>query len=87
MSDKEQILALRTAANARVHRVTDWFGLAMRLYRKMYGRRCAECSQIVEETEAALFTMEGIDEIILVHERCIDGPAQTKQAAVLETAG
>jgi hypothetical protein len=64
------------------HRITDWRNLAWMLYRKMYGRRCVECSKPVEPEEAAMFTMEGLDEIILIHERCHES---SKQTAVLET--
>jgi len=63
--------------------ITDWRTVAWTLYRKMYGRRCVACSKPVELEEAALFMMEGLDEIILTHEVCANESSQ--QAAVLET--
>ena len=53
-----------------LRRVTDWKYLAWQLYRKQYGNRCVNCSKPVDVEDAALFQMEGLDEVILVHEKC-----------------
>jgi|FreactTroBogLake_1042271.scaffolds.fasta_scaffold119478_2 hypothetical protein len=50
--------------------ITDWKNLAFTMYRKAYGRRCVACSKPVEPEEAKMYTMEGLDEVILVHEGC-----------------
>jgi hypothetical protein len=51
-------------------RVTSWKWLALYLYRKAHGRRCVSCSKPVDNEDAALYTMEGLDDLILVHKNC-----------------
>jgi hypothetical protein len=55
-----------------LRKVTRWKELALALYRKLYGRRCIVCSQYVDDEDAAMYTMEGLDEVILVHRDCDD---------------
>jgi hypothetical protein len=50
--------------------ITDWKQLALDLYRKAHGRRCVSCGAYVDPSDAAMFTVDGIDEVILVHEGC-----------------
>ena len=50
--------------------VTNWRWLAWYLYRKAYGQRCVSCSKPVAEEDADMYTMEGIDEVILKHKEC-----------------
>jgi len=62
---------METLTQPRIlHEITDWKHLAFTLYRKAHGRRCVECSKIVEPEDAAMFQMEGLDEVILIHKDC-----------------
>lgn len=55
----------------RMRRACNWRALALELYRRMYGRRCLKCSQIVTAKDAALYRLSGRGgELLLVHERC-----------------
>ena len=52
--------------------VTDWKRFAWILYRKAHGRRCVECSNYVDFDDADMYTLEGLDEVILKHKACGD---------------
>ena len=52
-------------------KVTDWKKFAWFLYLKLYGRRCVECSNYVDYADADIYTLEGLDnEIVLFHKAC-----------------
>jgi len=53
-----------------LRKVTRWREVALALYRKCFGRRCIVCSQYVDDKDAAMYMMEGIDEVLLVHKKC-----------------
>ncbi len=54
-------------------KVTDWKKFAWFLYLKLYGRRCVECSNYVDYADADIYTLEGLDnEIVLFHKACHD---------------
>ena len=40
------------------------------MYKRMYGNRCVKCSDPVASKDAVLYSMEGIYDLILVHEKC-----------------
>jgi hypothetical protein len=46
--------------------------MALALYRKLYGRRCILCRQYVDDQDATMYTMEGLDEVVLMHRDCDD---------------
>lgn len=50
--------------------INNWKWLAWYLYRKAYGRRCVVCSQPVDEADADIYMIEGLDEAILKHLEC-----------------
>jgi hypothetical protein len=54
----------------KLHKVTSWRDTAFYLYRKLYGRRCVKCSQIVEKRDAVMYRLDGLDELILAHRKC-----------------
>lgn len=54
----------------KVRRVRAWKVVAWRMYKKFYGTRCAKCSQPVKPEDAAVYTMDGLDELILTHRKC-----------------
>jgi hypothetical protein len=59
------------APKRKLQRITSWREVALAMYRKVYGRRCVRCSQIVEEKDAVLYRMSGLgDELILAHRNC-----------------
>ena len=61
----------KTPQKRTLTRVTDWKKFAYDLYKGMYGRRCVECSNVVDEKDAALYTLDGLDnEIVLFHKGC-----------------
>ena len=51
-------------------KVTDFKGLAWYLYRKLYGNRCVACAKPVDQADADLYRVEGLDEVILKHLEC-----------------
>jgi hypothetical protein len=63
----------KTPQKRTLTRVTDWKKFAYDLYKGRYGRRCVECSNVVDEKDAALYTLDGLDnEIVLFHKGCHD---------------
>ena len=50
-----------------LRKVERWQELAWQLYRKFYGNRCVSCSKPVAMKDAAMYQMEGLDDVILVH--------------------
>lgn len=54
----------------RVRRIKNWREAALGMYKRMYGNRCVKCSDPVASKDAVLYSMEGIYDLILVHEKC-----------------
>ena len=52
--------------------ITNWKLAAWTLYRKHHGLRCLVCSKLVDFEDADMYTMEGIDEVIIKHLGCDD---------------
>lgn len=61
---------MKTPQKRTLTPVTDWKRFAWELYLKAYGRRCVVCSKYVDFDDADMYTLAGLNEVILKHETC-----------------
>lgn len=53
-----------------MHRLKNWRETAVEMYVRAYGNRCVKCSDPVKPKDAVLWSMEGLFDLILTHEKC-----------------
>jgi hypothetical protein len=54
----------------KVRRLTNWRETAVEMYVRFYGNRCVKCSRPVKVEDAALWSMDGLYDLILTHRKC-----------------